>query len=73
MTYFRVRSPGVETSYYTEQTASAVTLQSSEVKKISKQEFMQGATPPAPVATVGAQWPSAPAAAGGSAAPVKPQ
>ena len=80
--YFRVRNPGVETTYYTthiatergavrfkdEQTGSAVTLQSSEVKKISKQEFLQGMTTTAPVATVGAQWPSTPAAAGGSAA-----
>ncbi|HEU5178581.1 MAG TPA: hypothetical protein VFU24_14105 [Burkholderiales bacterium] len=77
----------VETTYYTthiatergavrfkdERTGNAVTLQSPELKKISKQEFMQGAALPAPVATVGAQWPSAPAAAGGSAAPARPQ
>jgi len=83
--YFRVRNPGVETTYYTtriatergvvrfkdEQTGDIVTLQSSEVKKISKQEFMQGAT--APALTVGAQWPSMPAAAGASAPPTKRQ
>ncbi|HEX6156017.1 MAG TPA: hypothetical protein VFZ54_08335 [Burkholderiales bacterium] len=50
-----------------------VIAMTASVKKISKQEFMQGTTAPVPAATVGAQWPSAPAAAGGSAAPVKPQ
>jgi hypothetical protein len=97
--YFMVRDPGTVTPYYTtnidtdenvvkfkdEQSGSAVTLQSSEVKKISKQEFMKGATTPvpapaaavaapAPAATVGAQLPApataAPApAAAGASAP----
>ena len=85
--YFRVRNPGVETTYYTtriatergvvrfkdERTGDTVTLQSSEVKKISKQEFIEGTTTPAPAATVGAQWPAMPAAAGASAPPTKRQ
>ena len=80
--YFMVREPGSTTPYYTTnistdgsalkfkdaKTGSAVTLQSSEVKKISKDEFTQGMTPaPAAVivplpATVGAQTPAAPTA-----------
>ena len=97
--FFMVRDPGTVTPYYTtkieedgtavkfkdEQSGSAVTLQSSEVKKISKQDFMKGATTPAPApaaavaapapaATVGAQLPApasaAPApAAAGASAP----
>jgi|SRR5688572_31051351 len=94
--YFRVRDPGAQTSYYTtkiktdraavkfkdEQSGDRITLQSSEVKKISKPEFMKGATTPlpapaaaapAPVPTVGAQLPATPAAAGASAPPAKLQ
>jgi len=86
--YFMVRDPGTPTPYYTEnidtagsavkfkdeRTGSDVTLQSSEVKKISKEEFMKGMTAPAaapvaapapaaaiaaPAPTVGAQVPAA--------------
>ena len=88
--YFMVREPGSTTPYYTTnistdgsalkfkdaKTGSAVTLQSSEVRKISKDEFTQGMTPaPAVVivpvpATVGAQTPSTPVPAGaGASAP----
>ena len=93
-TYFMVREPGSATPYYTTtvstsgsavkfkdaKTGSGVTLQSSEVKKISKEEFTQAITAsaptpaaiivPVPAATVGAQSPAAtplPAGAGASA------
>jgi hypothetical protein len=97
--YFMVRDPGTPTPYYTEnidtagsavkfkdeRTGSDVTLQSSEVKKISKEEFMKGMTAPAaapvaapapaaaivaPAPTVGAQTPAAAApAAAGASVP----
>ncbi len=74
--YFMVRDPGSATSYYTtkidtddntvkfkdEKTGSAVTLQSSEVKKISKEEYAKGLTPPAPAPAAAIVAP-APAAA----------
>ena len=86
--YYMVRDPGSATTYYTNnigtagsalqfkdaRTGSAVTLQNSELKQISKEEFTQGITAPAPApaaavaapvpaATVGAQSPAAPYAA----------
>ena len=84
--YYMVREPGSATSYYTNnigtagsalqfkdaRTGSAVTLQNSELKQISKEEFTQGITAPVPApaaaiavpaATVGAQSPAAPYAA----------
>jgi hypothetical protein len=97
--YFMVRDPGTPTPYYTEnidtsgsavkfkdeKTGSAVTLQSSEVRKISKEEYMKGMTAPAavpvaapapaaaivaPAPTVGAQTPAAAApAAAGASVP----
>ena len=64
--YFMVREPGSATPYYTTsistsgsalkfkdaKTGSGVTLQSSEVRKISKEEFAQAMTPPAPAAVI---------------------
>jgi len=97
--YYMVREPGSATPYYTTnistsgsalkfkdaKTGSGVTLQSSEVKKISKEEFMKGMTAPAaapvaapapaaaivaPAPTVGAQTPAAAApAAAGASVP----
>ena len=79
--YFMVREPGSAKPYYTTgistsgsalkfkdaKTGDAVTLQSSEVKKISKEEFTSGMTAaiaiPVQAPTVGAQSPAAPAAA----------
>ena len=60
--YYMVREPGSATPYYTTKyatsgsavvfkdgrTGSAVTLQSSEVTKISKEEFGQGVMAPVP-------------------------
>jgi len=81
--YYMVRDPGsAAPPYYTSnigtsgsavqfkdaRTGNAVTLQNSEVRKISKEEFTQGMTAPAaiivpaPAATVGAQSPAAPQA-----------
>jgi hypothetical protein len=95
--HFMVRDPGTATPYYTtkidtdknavkfrdDRTGSDVTLQSSEVKKISKEEYAKGLTPPAPApagvvvtpAPAPASAAPAPAAAGASApAPeTKPQ
>ena len=76
--YYMVREPGSTTSYYTTdlatsgsalkfkdgKTGSAVTLQNSEVKKISKEEYTQGLTAPvvivvpAPAAATAAPAPS---------------
>ena len=78
--YFMVRDPGSATPYYTtnidtegsavkfrdEKTGSAVTLQSSEVKKISKEDFTKGMTAPAP-APAAAPAAAAPAAVGTTA------
>src|SRR6185503_6925037 len=61
--YYMVRQPGSLTPYYTTEieragsgsiqfkdarTGSAVALQNSEVKAISKEEYVQGLTAPAP-------------------------
>jgi len=60
--YYMVREPGSATPYYTTsistsgsavkfkdaKTGSGVTLQSSEVRKISKEEYAQAMTPPTP-------------------------
>ena len=81
--YFMVRDPGTPTPYYTEnidtagsavkfkdeRTGSDVTLQSSEVKKISKEEFMKGMTAPA-AAPVAAPAPAAAIAAPAPAAAI---
>jgi hypothetical protein len=91
--YFMVRDPGTVTPYYTtsietdknvvkfkdEKTGSAVTLQSSEVKEISKEDFTKAMTAPAPApaaavvapasaAAVAAPAPAVPAAAPAPAA-----
>jgi len=64
--YYMVREPGSTTPYYTTsistsgsavkfkdaKTGSGVTLQSSEVRKISKEEYAQAMTPPAPAAVI---------------------
>jgi hypothetical protein len=69
--YYMVREPGSATPYYTTdidkagsavqfkdaKTGSAVTLQNSEVKEISKDEFTKGMATPAPAPTVGAVAP----------------
>jgi hypothetical protein len=93
--YYMVRDPGSAKPYYTtdistsgsalkfkdERTGNAITLQSSEVKEISKEEFTKGMTAPVPTPaaaigapvpplTVGAQSPAdiqLPAGAGASA------
>ena len=96
--YYMVREPGSAKPYYTtdistsgsalkfkdERTGNAITLQSSEVKEISKEEFTKGMTAPvptpaaaiaAPPLTVGAQSPATiqlPASVGASA-PAAPQ
>ena len=71
--YYMVREPGSATPYYTTsistsgsalvfkdaKNGSAVTLQSSEVKKISKDEFAQGMMAPVPAsAGAGASVPA---------------
>ena len=80
--HFMVRDPGTATPYYTtkidtdnnavkfkdDKTGSAVTLQSSEVKKISKEEYAKGLTPPAPAPAAAIAAP-APAAAAVAPAP----
>ena len=98
--YYMVRDPGSAKPYYTtdistsgsalkfkdERTGNAITLQSSEVKAISKEEFTKGMTAPVPTPaaasaapvpplTVGAQSPATiqlPASVGASA-PAAPQ
>jgi len=75
--YYMVRQPGAATPYYTTEleragnyavqfkdgkTGSAVSLQDSEIKKISKEDYTQGITAPAPAPLVGAVTP-VPAAA----------
>jgi len=93
--YYMVREPGSATPYYTTsistsgsalkfkdaKTGNGVTLQNSEVKKISREEFAQ-ATAPAPAAVIAVPLPasagtgaSAPAAVAIPAAPpeAKPQ
>jgi hypothetical protein len=89
--YYMVREPGSTTPYYTTslttsgsalkfkdgKTGNAVTLQNSDVKKISKEEFVQGLTAPvatpAPVIVVPAPAAAtvapAPSGAGASAPP----
>jgi hypothetical protein len=78
-----VRDPGSGTAYYTtdiDKAGSAVTLQNSEVREISKDDFTKGLTAPAPVPAAAAAAPAptvvtvpapvavpAPAAAGASA------
>jgi hypothetical protein len=79
--YYTVRDPGSGTTYYTTdidkagsavqfkdaKTGSAITLQNSEVKEISKDEFTKGTTPPvakpaaaaAPTPTAAAPKPTA--------------
>ena len=85
--YYAVRDPASGTAYYTtdvdkaggtgavkfkdQKTGSTVTLQSSEVKEISKDEFSKQTTKPAPAAAAPA---AAPAAAAPAPAPsAKPQ
>jgi len=83
--HFMVRDPGSATPYYTtnidedrsaikfkdEKSGSAVTLQSSEVKKISKEEYAKGLAAPAPVPAAMIVAPaSAPASAAPTPAPV---
>jgi hypothetical protein len=77
--YYMVREPGSATPYYTTdidkagsavqftdaRTGSAVTLQNSEIKEISKDDFTKGVSAPAPVPAAAAA--PAPAAAGTSA------
>jgi hypothetical protein len=95
--YYMVRDPGSATPYYTTglvtsgsalqfndaKTGNAVTLQSSEVRRISKEEFEQGMTAPvaAPVVLVPATVvavppvvtaPPAPSGAGASAPAAAP-
>ena len=74
--YYMVREPGSATPYYTTdiekagsavqfkdaKTGSAVTLQNSEVKEISKDDFTKGLTAPAPAPAAAVVAP-APAAA----------
>jgi hypothetical protein len=70
--YYMVRQPGAATPYYTTgieragnyavqfkdgKTGSAVSLQDSEIKAISKEEYTQGITTPVPAPTVGAVAP----------------
>ena len=92
--YYMVRDPASGTAYYTtnvdkaggagavkfkdEKTGSTVTLQSSEVKEISKDEFSKQTTKPAPAAAAPAPAPAAtpaptPAAAPTPAPGAKPQ
>src|SRR5437899_2274815 len=75
--YYAVRDPASGTAYYTtdvdkaggagavkfkdEKTGSTVTLQSSEVKEISKDEFSKQTTKAAPAAAAPAPAPAAPA------------
>lgn len=88
--YYMVRDPGSGTAYYTtdvkksgsavqfkdEKTGSAVTLQNSEVKEISKDEFTKGTTAtapkPAPAAAVAPAAAPAPVPAASAAAPAAP-
>ena len=69
--YYMVREPGSATPYYTTdiekagsavqfkdaKTGSAITLQNSEVKEISKDEYTKGMATPAPSPAVGAVTP----------------
>src|SRR5258705_2191145 len=84
--YYAVRDPASGTAYYTtevdkaggagavkfkdEKTGSTITLQSSEVKEISKDEFSKQTTKPAPAAAAPA---AAPAVAPAPAPAAKPQ
>jgi hypothetical protein len=79
--YYMVRDPGSAKPYYTtdistsgsalkfkdERTGNAITLQSSEVKEISKEEFTKGMTAPVPTPAAAI---AAPAPAAAIAAPV---
>lgn len=79
--YYMVREPGSATPYYTTsistsgsalkfkdaKTGNGVTLQSSEVKKISKDEFTQGITAPAALAPAAVIAAPLPAGAGATA------
>ena len=70
--YYMVREPGSATPYYTTdidkagsavqfkdaKTGSAITLQNSEVKEISKDEFTKGMATPAPAPAVAAPAPA---------------
>ena len=85
--YYMVRDPASSTAYYTtdvdkaggagavkfkdQKTGSTVTLQSSEVKEISKDEFSKQTAKPAPAAAAPAAAPAAaaPAPAPAAAAP----
>jgi hypothetical protein len=70
--YYMVRQPGAATPYYTTgieragnyavqfkdgRTGSEVSLQNSEVAKISKEDYTRGITTPVPAPTVGAVAP----------------
>ena len=86
--YYQVRDPASSKNYYTEdvdkkgsavtfkdaKTGSDVTLQNSEIKEISKEDFKQGVATPAgatPAPTPAAAIPApAPAAAAAAPAPV---
>jgi len=81
--YYMVREPGSATPYYTTdiekagsavqfkdaRTGSAVTLQNSEVKEISQDDFTKGVTAPAPVPAAAAAPPSVAAPAAAAAPP----
>jgi len=83
--YYTVRDPASGTAYYTtdvgkaggtgavkfkdEKTGSTVTLQSSEVKEISKDEFAKQTKKPAPAAAAPAPAPAAAPAPAPAAAP----